>query len=243
MSDSVIIKLDGDDSSYSKVLSLAESKAKETAEKARKAVDEANKAMQKANEETGEENKKLAQEAARLARDAADKAIDEAERAQKELKKIQGELGKQQTEIMNKNAQGVGVINSAAKKTALGIAAVGATVIGLGVNYNSQMEQYQAGFTTMLGDAEKAQGMINNLKDFAASTPFELTDLADASTTLLAFGEDVNNIMPDLKMLGDISLGNKEKFKSLALVFGQVQSQGRLMGQDLLQIRDYCLAA
>ena len=42
--------------------------------------------------------------------------------------------------------------------------------------------------------------------------------------------------MPDLKMLGDISLGNKEKFNSLALVFGQVKSQGRLMGQDLMQM-------
>lgn len=127
-------------------------------------------------------------------------------------------------------------INKVAKTVLLTTASVGAGILAMGINYNSQMEQYSAGFTTMLGSAEKAQKMMGNLKDFAAKTPFELTDLANASTTLLAFGEDVEQLMPDLKMLGDISLGNAEKFKGLALVFGQVQSQGRLMGQDLLQM-------
>jgi len=126
--------------------------------------------------------------------------------------------------------------NKTAKKLVLGTAAIGAGVLSLGIRYNAQMEQYNAGFTTMLGNAEKAQKLMSDLKGFAAETPFELTDLANASTTLLAFGEDVNQLMPDLKMLGDISLGNSEKFKGLALVFGQVQSQGRLMGQDLLQM-------
>ena len=102
--------------------------------------------------------------------------------------------------------------------------------------YNAQIEQYQAGLKTLLGSAEKANETLGNLKEFASTTPFELTDLANASTTLLAFGENVDDLMPDLKMLGDISLGNKEKFSSLALVFGQVKSQGRLMGQDLLQM-------
>ena len=37
-------------------------------------------------------------------------------------------------------------------------------------------------------------------------------------------------------MLVDISLGNKEKFNGLALVFGQVQSQGKLMGNGLMQM-------
>ena len=36
-------------------------------------------------------------------------------------------------------------------------------------------------------------------------------------------------------MLGAVALGNKEKLSSLALVFGQVSSAGRLTGQDLLQ--------
>jgi tape measure domain-containing protein len=37
-------------------------------------------------------------------------------------------------------------------------------------------------------------------------------------------------------MLGDVSMGNKEKLSGLSLAFAQVQATGRLMGQDLLQM-------
>lgn len=139
-------------------------------------------------------------------------------------------------DALKDSAAVVSSFNKTAKAIALSAASIGAGIVAVGVKYNAQMEQYNAGFTTMLGSAEKAQKLMGDLKGFAAKTPFELTDLANASTTLLAFGEDVEQLMPDLKMLGDISLGNSEKFKGLALVFGQVQSQGRLMGQDLLQM-------
>lgn len=107
--------------------------------------------------------------------------------------------------------------------------------IGLGVKYDASMQTYISNFETMLGSSEKAAKHVAELKEFANKTPFEMTDLASASKTLLSFGTDVTNVMPDLKMLGDVSLGNKDKFNSLALVFGQVSSQGKMMGQDLLQ--------
>ena len=111
-----------------------------------------------------------------------------------------------------------------------------AEIAKMGVDYNAQMEQFQASFETMLGDAKKAAEHISQLKKMAAKTPFEMTDLAQASQTLQAFGVEAQEIEPTLKMLGDISLGNKERFNGLALVFGQVKSQGKLMGQDLLQM-------
>lgn len=111
-----------------------------------------------------------------------------------------------------------------------------AAIVTAGVKYNAAIENFDAGFTTLLGSADKAKGLLNQLSSFAAATPFEMPQLADASQTILSFGEDANNLMPDLKMLGDISLGNSEKMSGLALVFGQVQSQGKLMGQDLLQM-------
>lgn len=127
---------------------------------------------------------------------------------------------------------GVKAFTGAVATTSTALGALGT----IGVKYNSSMEQYMASFTTMLGSADKASKHMEELKSFAAKTPFEMADLAQASTTLLAFGVNVNEIMPDLKMLGDISLGNREKFNGLALVFGQVKSQGKLMGQDLMQM-------
>ena len=149
--------------------------------------------------------------------------------------KIDGDASGYQKEL-NKMKAGVEEVNKIAKGVVLGVSAVGGAVIGMGVKFNAQMEQYKAGLTTLLGDTQKATNMLSELKSFASKTPFELGDLASATTTLLSFGESSELIMDDLKMLGDISLGNKEKFSGLALVFGQVQSQGKLMGQDLLQM-------
>lgn len=124
------------------------------------------------------------------------------------------------------------------KVTAAAIGAVsgafGAAVLS-GVKYNSQMEQYITSFGTMLGSAEEATKLVNNLKEMGAKTPFETSDLAKASQTLLAFGTSAEDLLPTLQMLGDVSQGNKERFDSLTLAFAQVGSAGKLSGQDLLQ--------
>lgn len=91
-------------------------------------------------------------------------------------------------------------------------------------------------FKTMLGTIDAAKQHVAELKSFAASTPLTFGDLSQASKTLLAFGTDVQTVMPSLKMLGDISLGNAEKFQSLALAFGKVQSEGKLSGVTLKQM-------
>ena len=120
--------------------------------------------------------------------------------------------------------------------------AIGAVATGLGVlaksalTYNSQMEQYYTSFTTLLGSAEKAAAKMAELKDYAAKTPFEMTDLANATKTILGFGVAEDKASEAMKQLGDISQGSNERFSSLALVYGQMASTGKLMGQDLLQM-------
>lgn len=99
-----------------------------------------------------------------------------------------------------------------------------------------KFETDTANFTTLLGSIDDAKTHLADLKQFASSTPLSFSDVANASKQLLSFGINVQDIMPSLKMLGDISMGNSEKFKGLALVFAQVKSAGKLMGQDLLQM-------
>lgn len=110
--------------------------------------------------------------------------------------------------------------------------AIGAAAI----KSSAEMEMLEASFTTMLGSAEKAKSLMEDLKQLAAVTPFETTSLAESTKTLLQFGIEGDKVVDTLKMLGDISGGNSAKLSSLALVFGQISSTGRLMGQDLLQL-------
>lgn len=120
----------------------------------------------------------------------------------------------------------------------LGKLVTGATVAKMaqvGFVYNTQIEEYTTNFKVMLGSVEEAAQRVETLKNMAAKTPFGLADLADATQTLLAFQVDADKTTDILSMLGDIALGDAQKLSSLALVFGQVSSAGKLTGQDLMQ--------
>lgn len=121
----------------------------------------------------------------------------------------------------------------------IGGLAIGAGLITLaktGLDAAMSMESLTAQFTTMTGSAERANSVIQEISEFAAKTPFTKMGLADAGKTLMAFGLQSEKVVPTLKMLGDVAGADQNKLNSLALVFGQIQSTGRLMGQDLLQL-------
>lgn len=103
-------------------------------------------------------------------------------------------------------------------------------------NLGMDMEQTRAKFEVLLGSLDKGNKMIADLNKFADITPYENEDLIKNSETMLAFGINANKILPTLKMLGNVSMGNKEKLQGLTLAYSQMTSTGRLMGQDLLQM-------
>lgn len=104
------------------------------------------------------------------------------------------------------------------------------------VSTRSQIQSLAVSFETLLGSKDKAAAMFGELKDFATKTPMQLNDLASAAQTLLGFNYDQSKVVDMLKSIGDISMGDQERFKSLALAFAQMSAAGKLMGQDLLQM-------
>ncbi len=146
------------------------------------------------------------------------------------------ELDKGLANFKTSAEQGLGIIKGLATGVGLAVGTI-ATAVGVaGITFNIKMEKYKAGFTTILGSADKANQMVSNLQAMASKTPFELTDLAKATQTLLSFGVTAEEIMPTVQAIGDVSMGNKEKFQGLSMAFGQVQASGKLMGQDLNQM-------
>jgi tape measure domain-containing protein len=169
----------------------------------------------------------------------------DAQDADNNLKKImagiKGDTDNTLTGVSKSYESQVSKITSLATKAAgvLGAAALGNKLMDFaksGVEFNRQMENYSAAFTSLLGSTEATQSMLGELQSFAASTPFELTGLADAAKTMLSFGIATDEILPSLRMLGDISGGNQQKLQSLALVMGQISSAGKMTGQDLMQM-------
>ena len=78
--------------------------------------------------------------------------------------------------------------------------------------------------------------MFKDIREFAVNTPMMLKDLASGAQTMLAFNIEAEKVMPMLRAIGDISMGDAQKFNSLTLAFSQMSATGKLMGQDLLQM-------
>lgn len=104
------------------------------------------------------------------------------------------------------------------------------------IDARGEIQSFQISFDTLIGNKNKAAAFFAELKDFAVKTPLLLNDLAKGGQLLLGFGVDLDKVMPTLKQIGDISMGNADRFNSLALAFAQMSATGKLMGQDLLQM-------
>lgn len=100
----------------------------------------------------------------------------------------------------------------------------------------SKMQDLRIELNTLAWSAEKWLDLFKQIQKDAAKTPFESADLVQATSTMLQFGIAQDKVRKSMMMLGDISWGNAQKLQSLALVFGQINANGKLMWQDLLQL-------
>lgn len=100
----------------------------------------------------------------------------------------------------------------------------------------SEIQSLHTSFETLLGDKGQADQLFNSIREFATSTPMQLNDLASAAQTMIGFNIPLEQVMGNLKAIGDVSGGDAQKFQSLTLAFSQMSATGKLMGQDLLQM-------
>ena len=146
---------------------------------------------------------------------------------------------KRNIDTINKSHEGliytmsrVGAIGTAAF-AGLGFLTKGIIEAGVG------FEQTQIAFETMLGSAELGQKTLKELSQFAAQTPFEIPQLETAAKQLLAYGMSAEELIPTLRMLGDITAGvGMDKLPQLILAFGQVKAATKLTGMELRQFTE-----
>ena len=164
--------------------------------------------------------------------------------ALKNLEQLSGRIERMGKDIAQSNAESASGIDRLNDKFKSLAATVG---IGFGlnelkgfasevINVRTQMESYEVSLEAMLSSKEKADAMLGTFREMAATTPLTLGALAGGAKTMLGFGLASESVVPHLKAIGDISGGNAEKFNSLVLVFSQMSSLGKLVGQDLIQM-------
>lgn len=98
-----------------------------------------------------------------------------------------------------------------------------------------EFQQFEIAFETMLGSGQKAKGMISDLANLAASTPFDMKGVVNGAKQLLAYGFAANEITDTMRRLGDVSAGLGLNLQDLTWLYGTTMVQGRLVTRDLMQ--------
>lgn len=148
---------------------------------------------------------------------------------------------------------GKGIASTIASVAAAGGGAGGAALAALAgpalaafgamksIGLAASLERDTIAFETMLGSAEKAQSFLKGLQAFAAATPFEFTELVDASRRLMALGFDAENVVPVLRTVGDataaLGLGS-QGIDRITLALGQMRSKGKVSAQEINQLAE-----
>lgn len=107
--------------------------------------------------------------------------------------------------------------------------------IGSTIQASMDREQLQISFDVLTGSKEAGKKLTDQLVNLQKDTILGGEVFKNAQT-MLGFGFKDTEILENMRMLGDISMGDAEKLNSLTLAFSQVRSAGKLQGQDLMQL-------
>lgn len=110
-------------------------------------------------------------------------------------------------------------------------------VFGSVFSSGMETELQKQNLTTLLGgNIDAADTLFAKISDYGKNTVYDKAGLIDAQKTMMSFGIEGEKAFSTLKNIGDISMGDANKMRSLSLAFSQTTSTGKLMGQDLLQM-------
>jgi len=129
----------------------------------------------------------------------------------------------------------------------LGLSAVTSALSGIGsaftksIDAAAQMETLETAFIPLLGSADAAQKRIEELAKFAASTPFELPEIAKASRTLETLTRGALATGDGLRLVGDIAAGTNQPFEEVATTIGRLYDglqSGRPVGEAMQRLQE-----
>ncbi len=128
-----------------------------------------------------------------------------------------------------------------ARWAAIGLVGLTAASVGFGLKTAASNEQALISFKQLLGTQAQAEAFFDEIKGFAATTPFELDPLRDASARLLAVGLEAGRVIPLMRSLGDATSAmgtGSEGINRAVLALSQMQLKGKVTGEELLQLQE-----
>lgn len=140
-----------------------------------------------------------------------------------------------------------GPIKAAGAAAAAAAGAIAGLAAGIGVMIRSASQE-AAGvevltmqFETLLGSAEKAQDRMEEITKFAATTPFEIKELAETSKLLQTLGGDMLATGEGLRMVGDAAAISGQPIAEVGLHIGRIFNaitSGTTAGESVARLQE-----
>lgn len=111
-------------------------------------------------------------------------------------------------------------------------------LIGNLFRITGEFEMQKTTLSAMLGDLNKAEEIISNIKELAVKSPFQFKDLSQYAKQLSAYSIPAEELFDTTKMLADVSAGLGVGMDRIILAYGQIRSAAFLRGQEVRQLTE-----
>lgn len=169
------------------------------------------------------------------------KALEHTEAGASRADRATAKLSAGLDNIRNRAASARQMLMAFSGAAVLAMGAAGVAVGKLALETAAANETAAISFEVLLGSAQKAGAFLEQLKAFAAATPFELPELRSAASRLIAVGVETKKIIPLLTRLGDATaaMGTGAFGIDRAVYALQQMSQaGKVSLEDINQLTD-----
>lgn len=120
----------------------------------------------------------------------------------------------------------------------LGLTATIGAGITYGIKYNAQLEKYEKALTTLTGNAEEAQKIMQQIQEDAKTTPFDVEGLTQANQLLISTGLDAEESRKVILALGNAvsaTGGGNDELSRMAVNLQQIKNTGKAAAIDIKQ--------
>lgn len=123
----------------------------------------------------------------------------------------------------------------------------GAALAGIGagiakaVGKAADMEGLKTAFIPLLAGIDAAEKRLSELTQFAAATPFELPEVANASKTLETLTKGALSTGNGLTLVGDVASATNQPFDEMAVTIGRLYDgldSGRPVGEAMARLQE-----
>ncbi len=106
-----------------------------------------------------------------------------------------------------------------------------------GLAFADSIQIAKIGFTSMLGDAQKASAFVREMAKFGAETPFRTDELLTYAQQMMAVGVEAGKVKEMITGIGDAaaSSGKFDKMRQAVLAISQMLSKGKVSAEEMNQ--------